>query len=84
MTCLKMSVASTLNLPPITLAMPKSVITSVNTTKPALMTPYLAPGSVTVKNTRVFDAPSASAASYRRESAIDSAASRIISACGKQ
>ena len=29
----------------------------------ALMTPYLAPGRVTVKNTRVFDAPSASAAS---------------------
>ena len=43
--------------------MPKSVITSVKMTKPALITPYLAPGSVTVKNIRVFDAPSASAAS---------------------
>ena len=58
-----MSVASTLNLPPITLAMPKSVITSVNTTNAALIRPYLAPGSVTVKKTRVFEAPSASAAS---------------------
>ncbi len=46
-----------------TLAMPKSVMTSVKMTKPALITPYLAPGSVTVKNTRVLDAPSASAAS---------------------
>ncbi len=62
-TCLKMSVASTLKRPPITLAMPKSVMTSVKTTKPALITPYFAPGSVTVKKTRVFDAPSASAAS---------------------
>ena len=84
MTCLKMSVASTLKRPPMTLAMPKSVMTSVKITKPALMTPYLAPGSVTVKNTRVLDAPNASAASYSRESAIDSAASRIIRACGKQ
>ena len=58
-----MSVASTLNCPPITLAMPKSVITSVKMTKPALITPYFAPGSVTVKNTRVLEAPSASAAS---------------------
>ncbi len=62
-TCLKMSVASTLNLPPMTLAMPKSVMTSVKTTKAALMMPYLAPGSVTVKKMRVFDAPSAFAAS---------------------
>ena len=67
-----------------TLAMPKSVMTSVKMTKPALITPYFAPGSVTVKNIRVFDAPSASAASYSRASAIDSAAIRIISACGKQ
>ena len=59
-------------------------MTSVKMTKPALITPYLAPGSVTVKNTRVLEAPRASAASYSRASAIDSAATRIISACGKQ
>ncbi len=46
-----------------TLAMPKSVSTRVNTTSAALIRPYLAPGSVTVKNTRSFEAPSASAAS---------------------
>ena len=75
---------NTLKRPPITLAIPKSVMTSVKMTKPALITPYLAPGSVTVKKTRVFDAPSTSAASYSRPSAIDSAATRIINAWGKQ
>ncbi len=58
-----MSVASTLKRPPITLAMPKSVITRVKMTKAALNNPYLAPGRVTVKKMRRFEAPSASAAS---------------------
>ena len=39
-----------MKLPPITLAMPKSVITRVNTTSAALIRPYFAPGRVTVKN----------------------------------
>ena len=83
MTSLKTSVASTLKLPPITLGMPKSVMTSVNTTRLALISPYLAPGSVMVKNLRMADVPMASAASYRRASAAVSAVTRIISACGK-
>ena len=83
MTSLKTSVASTLKLPPITLGMPKSVMTSVKTTSAALMSPYLAPGSVMVRNLRRAEVPSASAASYSRASLADSAVTRIISACGK-
>ncbi len=82
-TSLKTSVESTLKLPPITLGMPKSVITSVKLTIAALAMPYLAPGSVMVKNLRAALVPSASAASYRRASASDSAVTRIISTCGK-
>src|SRR5262249_61956822 len=53
----------------ITLGMPKSVITSVNTTSAALIRPYLAPGRVTVRKTRSLRVPKTSAASYRRASA---------------
>ena len=52
MTSLKTSVASTLKLPPITLGMPKSVMTSVKVTSAAEIRPYFAPGSVMVKNLR--------------------------------
>ena len=83
MTSLKTSVASMLKLPPITLGMPKSVITSVKLTSAAEIRPYLAPGRVMVKNLRVVVVPSASAASYRRASARVRAETRIISACGK-
>ena len=62
-TSLKTSVASTLKLPPITLGMPKSVMTSVKLTIAALAMPYFAPGSVIVKNLRSRLVPSASAAS---------------------
>ena len=48
-TSLNTSVASTLKLPPITLGMPKSVITRVKTTNAAQIRPYLAPGSVMVQ-----------------------------------
>ena len=78
-----MSVASTLNCPPITLGTPKSVITRVKITKVALISPYLAPGRVTVKKVRSLLVLSAAAASYRRASEIDSAVTRIISAWGK-
>ena len=63
MTSLKMSVASTLKLPPITFGMPKSLIAYVNTTIAALMRPYFAPGSVMVKNLRSVRVPIESAAS---------------------
>jgi len=43
--------------------MPKSVITRVKVTSAALIRPYLAPGSVMVKNLRAALVPSASAAS---------------------
>jgi hypothetical protein len=66
-----------------TLGMPKSVMTSVNTTSAALISPYLAPGRVMVKNLRVAVVPIASAASYRRASDAASEVTRIISACGK-
>ena len=52
MTSLKTSVASMLKSPPITLGMPKSVITSVKLTSAAEIRPYLAPGSVIVKKVR--------------------------------
>ena len=55
--------AITENLPPTTLGTPKSVSTSVKTTKHALMSPYFTPGSVTVKNVFRREAPSAAAAS---------------------
>jgi hypothetical protein len=42
--------------------MPKSVITSVKQTSAAEIRPYLAPGSVMVKNVRRRDVPSARAA----------------------
>ena len=51
-TCLKMSTASTLKLPPITFGMPKSLTVYENTTIVALTRPYFAPGSVIVKNLR--------------------------------
>ena len=82
-TSLNTSVASTLKLPPITLGMPKSVITSVKVTSAAEISPYLAPGSVMVKNLRAALVPIASAASYRRASDSVRAVTRIISACGK-
>ena len=82
MTSLNTSVASTLKLPPMTLGMPKSVMTSVKTTSAAEISPYLAPGSVIVQNLRAALVPIASAASYRRASAAVSAVTRIISACG--
>ena len=63
MTCLKMSVAKTLNRPPMTLGMPKSVMAKVKTTKPALISPYLLPGKVTVKKLRRGEAPNTLAAS---------------------
>jgi hypothetical protein len=63
MTSLNTSVASTLKLPPITLGMPKSVITSVKTTSAAEIRPYLAPGSVMVKKRRHGRVPIAAAAS---------------------
>ena len=81
-TSLKISVASTLKLPPITFGIPKSVITSVNVTIAALINPYLAPGKVIVKNLREADVPIALAASYKRASASESAVIKIISACG--
>ncbi len=81
-TSLNTSVASTLKLPPITLGMPKSVMTSVKVTSAAEISPYLAPGSVMVKNLRAALVPIASAASYRRASDRLSAVTRIISACG--
>ena len=62
-TCLKMSTASTLKLPPITFGMPKSLTVYENTTIAALTRPYLAPGSVIVKNLRAVRVPSDSAAS---------------------
>ena len=62
-TCLKMSVASTLKRPPITLAMPKSVMAKVKTTKHALIKPYLLPGKVTVRKVRRDEAPKTLAAS---------------------
>ena len=52
-----------LKLPPMTLGMPKSVITSVKQTSAAEIRPYFAPGSVMVKNLRRVVVPSASAAS---------------------
>ena len=58
-----MSVASMLKLPPITLGTPKSVKIRVNTTKPALIRPYLQPGIVTVKKVLTLLARSAIAAS---------------------
>jgi hypothetical protein len=63
MTSLKTSVASTLKLPPITLGIPKSVMTSVKVTSAAEIRPYLAPGSVMVKNLRLALVPMALAAS---------------------
>ena len=83
MTSLKTSVANTLKLPPMTLGMPKSVITSVKVTSAAEIKPYLAPGKVMVKNLRAALVPMASAASYRRASDRLKAVTRIISACGK-
>ena len=62
-TCLKMSTASTLKLPPITFGMPKSLTVYENTTIAAETRPYLAPGSVIVKNRRQVRVPSDSAAS---------------------
>ena len=53
--------------------MPKSVMTSVKVTSAAEISPYFAPGSVMVKNLRACRVPSASAASYSRASASDSA-----------
>ncbi len=75
--------ASTLKLPPITLGMPKSVMTSVKVTSAAEIRPYFAPGSVIVKNLRAAVVPIESAASYSRASAAVRAVIRIISACGK-
>ena len=77
-----MSTASMLKLPPITFGMPKSLTVYENTTIAALTSPYLAPGSVMVKNLRQRGVRSDSAASYRRPSASSSAVSTIISACG--
>ena len=51
--------AITENLPPTALGTPKSVITSVKTTKQALMSPYFTPGSVTVRKVFRREAPSA-------------------------
>ena len=82
MTCLKMSTASTLKLPPITLGMPKSLTVYENTTIVALTRPYCAPGSVMVRNFRHRGVRSDSAASYSRPSASSSAVRMIISACG--
>ncbi len=62
-TCLKMSTASTLKLPPITFGMPKSLTVYENTTIAALTSPYLAPGSVMVRNLRQVRVRSDSAAS---------------------
>ena len=56
-----------------TFGMPKSVTTSVKTTRLALMSPYFAPGSVMVRNLRAALVPSESAASYSRASAAVSA-----------
>ena len=81
-TCLKMSSASTLKLPPMTLGMPKSLTVYENTTIAALTRPYLAPGSVIVKNLRHVGVRSDSAASYRRPSESSNAVKTIISACG--
>ena len=72
-TSLKTSVASTLKLPPTTFGMPKSVMTRVKATSAAEIRPYLAPGSVMVKNLRAAVVPIASAASYRRASALSRA-----------
>ena len=83
MTSLNTSVASTLKSPPTTLGTPKSVMTRVKVTSAAEMSPYLAPGSVTVKKTRQREVPRAAAASYKRASASVSAVTRIISVCGK-
>ena len=63
MTNLKISVAIMLKLPPMTLGMPKSVMTKVKLTKEAEIKPYLAPGNVMVKNFRFALVPRASAAS---------------------
>ena len=52
-----MSIASTLKLPPITFGMPKSLTVYENTTIAALTRPYLAPGSVIVKNLRHVGVP---------------------------
>ncbi|MNV98858.1 hypothetical protein D3C71_1941570 [compost metagenome] len=71
-----------MKLPPTTLGMPKSVMTRVKVTSAAEMSPYLAPGSVMVKNLRQRLVPSASAASYRRASASVRAVTRIINAWG--
>ncbi len=45
------------------LGAPKSVMASVKTTKQALTSPYLIPGSVTVTNVLIAPAPSVRAAS---------------------
>ena len=63
MTCLKMSTARMLKLPPMTLGMPKSLTVYEKTTIAALTRPYLAPGSVIVKNLRQVGVRSDSAAS---------------------
>jgi len=62
-TCLKISSASTLKFPPMTLGMPKSLTVYENTTIAALISPYFAPGRVMVKNRRRVGVPSDSAAS---------------------
>jgi len=72
-----------LTLPPITLGTPNSLTAMVNTTSAAEIRPYLAPGSVMVKNLRRAVVPSESAASYSRASASASAAIRIMTACGR-
>ena len=66
-----------------TLGAPKSVMERVNTTNAALMSPYRQPGRVTVRNIRSRLARSATAASYRRESAMDSEVIRMMIACGR-
>ena len=66
-----------------TLGAPKSVIASVNTTNAALMRPYRQPGRVTVRKILRRLARSATAASYNRESAMDSEAIRMMIACGR-
>ena len=63
MTCLKMSSARTLKLPPMTLGIPKSLTVYENTTIAALIKPYFAPGTVMVKNRRSVGVRSDSAAS---------------------
>ena len=56
---------------------------SVKTTKPALISPNLQFGIVTIKNVLILDVLNAAAASYSLASVIESAVIKIINAWGK-